>query len=80
MSGGVTHTKYTSGELAGEHVGYDRDTGRSFYAGHNYVRERNQEKSNDSSNSSCKDTKSSYAESSSNYGYYSESGGDNSGK
>lgn len=48
LNGEVTHTKSTSGELEGEHIGYDRITGRSFYAGHDYVRERDQEQSSES--------------------------------
>lgn len=49
QNGEVTHTKYISGELKGEHIGYDRITGRSFYAGHDYVRGSTQEQSPDSS-------------------------------
>ncbi len=59
QNGEVTHTKYTSGELKGEHIGYDRITGRSFYAGHDYVREREQEQSSESSDKSSSDKSSS---------------------
>ncbi len=58
QNGEVTHTKYISGELKGEHMGYDRITGRSFYAGHDYVRAKDQESSSSSSDSSSSDSSS----------------------
>jgi hypothetical protein len=54
QNGEVTHTKIIDGERKGEHTGYDRTTGRSFYAGHNYTRVGDSDNSADDSNDSDK--------------------------